>query len=59
MFEEVEELSVISSKLDPETLKELEVIERREWAGVFNRVSYSFNLSWQSKTEVLFLPLNY
>ena len=38
LYEEVEELSAITSRLDPETLKELELIERREWAEEFNRV---------------------
>ena len=43
LYDEVEELSAISSRLDPETLKELELIEKREWAVVFNKViSYSF-----------------
>ena len=50
LFEEVDELSAISSRLDPETLKELELIEKREWAVVFNKVSY---LSYSFDTSVL------
>ena len=64
LYEEVKELSAISSRLDPETLKELEIIERREWAEEFKRVikEILFNvyitiftrLWWKSRT----IPLN-
>ena len=39
LFDEVEEMRAITIKLDPETLEELDRLERREWAGTFKKVS--------------------
>ena len=40
---EVKQLSSLMSTLTQEDLQELEMLERREWAGVFNMVSFQLS----------------
>ena len=42
MVAEVKQLSSLMSTLTEEDLQELEMLERREWAGVFNMVCLHF-----------------